>query len=69
MADSHPFSNAGLGMFGADASLARQAATPDGASDKMKKLLGGMAGLACRLYRARSCVHRLRRFLCLDSAH
>jgi hypothetical protein len=42
MADSHPFSNAGLGMFGADAALARQAATPEGASEKTKKFLGGL---------------------------
>lgn len=44
MADSHPFSNAGLGMFGADAAIAKQAGTPEGASDKMKKLIGVMTG-------------------------
>jgi hypothetical protein len=43
MAD-HPFANAGLGMFGADSALARQSATPDGASDKMKKVIGLMTG-------------------------
>lgn len=37
MADSHPFSNAGLGMFGADTSIARQAATPEGLAEKIQK--------------------------------
>jgi len=44
MATDNPFANLGLGMMGQDAALARQMSTPDGASDKMKKILGTMAG-------------------------
>jgi hypothetical protein len=41
MADSHPFSNAGLGMFGGDAAIAKQMSTPEGLSEKLQKAGGG----------------------------
>jgi hypothetical protein len=50
MAESHPFANAGLGMFGQDVGLARQMATPEVKTDKEGKPLNPIGmGLAALL--------------------
>jgi hypothetical protein len=43
MAESHPFANAGLGMFGQDVSLARAESTPERKVDKDGKPLNPIA--------------------------
>lgn len=37
MAESHPFSNAGLGMFGGDTAIARQMSAPESFQEKVAK--------------------------------
>jgi len=50
MAESHPFANAGLGMFGQDVSLARSESTPERMTDKDGKPLNPIKmGLAALL--------------------
>ena len=43
MAESHPFANAGLGMFGQDVGLARSESTPERKTDKEGKALNPIA--------------------------
>jgi hypothetical protein len=50
MAESHPFANAGLGMFGQDVGLARQMSTPEIQTDKDGKPLNPIGmGIAALL--------------------
>ena len=52
MAESHPFANAGLGMFGQDVGLARAESTPERKVDKDGKPLNPLAMIGAALMQA-----------------